>query len=55
LQSGHQSSVGLGLLAGRQVEVICPPTNDPSKAESFLYGIKQSGLIKLCHVKIYIM
>jgi 26S proteasome regulatory subunit N10 len=38
-----QSSVGLGLMGGRQVEVLCTMTSDSVKANSFLFGCKVHG------------
>lgn len=39
----NQSSVGVGLMAGKQVEIICTPTTDSLKAVSYLWGIKVGG------------
>jgi hypothetical protein len=44
--------MGIALSAGKQVEVICTPSNDITKVTSFLYGVKQHGHIKLSVVNI---
>lgn len=47
METNQQTAIGLALSAGSQVEIICTPTTDQTKVNSFLYGIKQSGLMKL--------
>ena len=44
--------MGIALSAGKQVEIICTPSNDITKVTSFLYGVKQHGLLKLSVVKL---
>jgi len=43
LESNQQSSVGLGLMGGSQVQILCTMTSDSIKANSFLFGVKCSG------------
>ena len=46
--------MGIALSAGKQVEIICTPSNDITKVTSFLYGVKQHGAIKLSVVNIHL-
>jgi 26S proteasome regulatory subunit N10 len=47
----HQDNfMGITLSGGKQVEVICSPSNDLTKVSSFLYGIKLSGFQKISNV-----
>jgi 26S proteasome regulatory subunit N10 len=43
LESNLQSSVGLGLMGGKQVEILCTMTSDSVKANSYLFGNKIKG------------
>ena len=45
-----QSSVGLGLMGGRQVEILCTMTSDSMKASSFLFGCKVHGELHFTQV-----
>lgn len=52
LEQHHENAMGIALSAGKQVEIICTPSNDITKVTSFLYGVKQHGAIKLSVVNI---
>eukprot|EP00919_Chromeraceae_sp_WS-2016_P017699 GHVR01042088.1.p1 GENE.GHVR01042088.1~~GHVR01042088.1.p1 ORF type:complete len:145 (-),score=2.90 GHVR01042088.1:39-473(-) len=49
MEQDHQTAIGIGLMAGNQVEIICTPSTDIMKVSSFLYGVKQYGHIKFCN------
>ena len=48
-----QSSVGLGLMGGHQVEILCTMTSDSMKASSYLFGCKTHGLLRFTQVIDY--
>jgi 26S proteasome regulatory subunit N10 len=50
LEANQQSSVGVGLIGGAQVQVLCTLTSDSGKASSFLYGVKCSGELHFTQV-----
>jgi 26S proteasome regulatory subunit N10 len=50
LQANQQSSVGVGLMGGQQVQILCTLTSDETKASSFLFGIKPSGALHFSQV-----
>lgn len=50
LEASLQSSVGIGLMGGKQVEILCTMTSDSLKANSFLYGIKSHGVLHFTQV-----
>lgn len=50
MDQDQQTAMGLALSGGDQVEIICTPTTDHTKVNSFLYGVKLSGLQKLSNV-----
>lgn len=43
LEANMQSSVGLGLMGGKQVEILCTLTSDSTKVNSYLFGVKIHG------------
>ena len=45
--------IGLGLMAGKQTQIICTPTNDSSKVSAYLYGNNQNGLLHFTQVIFY--
>jgi len=53
LEANMQSSVGLGLMGGRQVEILCTMTSDSMKASSFLFGCKVHGDLHFTQVLIF--
>ena len=52
LQANQQSSVGVGLMGGSQVQVLCTLTSDETKASSYLFGVKSSGELHLSQVHL---
>lgn len=50
LEANMQSSVGLGLMGGRQVEILCTMTSDSVKVSSFLFGCKVHGELHFTQV-----
>lgn len=50
LEANQQSSVGVGLIGGSQVQILCTLTSDSVKANSFLFGIKCSGELHFTQV-----
>lgn len=50
LQANQQSSVGVGLMGGQQVQILCTLTSDEQKASSFLFGCKSSGELHFSQV-----
>jgi len=50
LEANQQSSVGVGLMGGKQVQILCTPTSDSTKASSFLFGIKCNGELHFSQV-----
>ena len=46
----QMTTVGLGLMAGKNVEILCSPTSDQNKPAAYLFGIKQGGPLKLVKV-----
>ena len=50
LESNQQSSVGLGLMGGAQVQILCTMTSDSVKANSFLFGVKCTGQLHFTQV-----
>lgn len=50
LEANQQSSVGVGLIGGPQVQILCTLTSDSGKASSFLYGVKCSGELHFTQV-----
>lgn len=50
LEANQQSSVGVGLIGGSQVQILCTLTSDSVKANSFLFGIKCSGQLHFTQV-----
>ena len=53
LEANMQSSVGLALMGGRQVEILCTMTSDSNKINSYLFGVKIHGSLHLTEVQIY--
>lgn len=50
LEANQQSSVGVGLIGGNQVRILCTLTSDSVKANSFLFGVKCSGTLHFSQV-----
>jgi 26S proteasome regulatory subunit N10 len=50
LEANQQSSVGVGLIGGGQVQILCTLTSDSVKANSFLFGVKCSGELHFTQV-----
>lgn len=50
LQANQQSSVGVGLMGGSQVQILCTLTSDETKASSYLFGLKPSGELHFSQV-----
>ena len=55
LQANQQSSVGVGLMGGSQVQILCTLTADETKASSYLFGIKSSGELHFAQVKMILV
>lgn len=51
LEANQQSSVGVGLIGGSQVQILCTLTSDSVKANSFLFGVKCSGELHFTQVR----
>jgi hypothetical protein len=51
MEQSQETAMGIALSGGKQVDIICTPSNDLTKVSSFLYGIKISGVQKLSNVK----
>ena len=47
-----QASVGLGIMAGKRVEILCAPTNNSAKLSAYLFGIPIYGEIRLKEVTL---
>jgi len=50
LEANQQSSVGVGLIGGAQVQILCTLTSDSGKASSFLFGVKCNGELHFTQV-----
>lgn len=55
LEANLQSSVGLGLMGGRQVEILCTMTSDSVKANSYLFGNKIYGELHFVKVTFFLI
>lgn len=53
LEANQQSSVGVGLIGGQQVQILCTLTTDSVKVNSFLFGVKASGTLHFSQVTIH--
>lgn len=51
LEANQQSSVGVGLMGGQQVQILCTLTSDSMKASSFLFGVKCQGSLHFTQVR----
>ena len=52
LEANQQSSVGVALMGGDQVQLLCTLTSDSVKANSYLFGVKCSGSLHFTQVPL---
>lgn len=51
LEANHESAVGLALMGGKQVEVLCTMTSDSNKVNAYLFGVKIHGELHFTQVQ----